>query len=99
MTTHNLYESILFTPLGPEDIVVGEVLWGATRGLVSAVAVLFVATIFGLVSSPWAILALPVAYLVGLTFSCYLDGDDGDREHDRLDQQLPDAVHPADVLG
>ena len=49
--------------------MVGEVLWGATRGLVSAVAVLFVATIFGLVSSPWAILALPVAYLVGLTFS------------------------------
>ena len=68
MTTHNLYESILFTPLGPEDIVFGEVMWGATRGLMSAIAVLAVAAIFGLVSSPWAILALPVAYLIGMTF-------------------------------
>ena len=69
METHNIYESMLFTPLGPEDIVIGEVLWGASRGLMSAVAVLFVAAIFGLVSSPWAILALPVAYLIGMTFS------------------------------
>ena len=69
MTTHNLYESILFTPLGPEDIVIGEVMWGATRALVSATAVMFVAILFGLVGSPWAILALPVAYLIGLTFA------------------------------
>ena len=48
--------------------MVGEVLWGATRGLMSAIAVLAVAAIFGLVSSPWAILALPVAYLIGMTF-------------------------------
>ena len=69
METHNIYEAILFTPLEPGDIVLGEVMWGATRGLMSAVAVLAVATIFGLVSSPWAILALPVAYLIGMAFS------------------------------
>ena len=69
METHNIYESMLFTPLGPEDIVMGEVMWGATRALMSAVAVLFVATLFGLVGSPWALLALPAAYLIGMTFS------------------------------
>ena len=69
METHNIYESILYTPLEPEDIVLGEVMWGATRGLMSATAVLCVAAIFGLVSSPWAILALPAAYLIGMTFS------------------------------
>ena len=69
METHHIYESILFTPLGPEDIVVGEVLWGASRALMSAIAVMFVATIFGLLGSPWAILALPAAYLIGMTFA------------------------------
>ncbi len=69
METHHIYESILFTPLGPEDIVVGEVFWGATRALMSATAVMFVAAIFGLLGSPWAILALPAAYLIGMTFA------------------------------
>ena len=69
METHHIYESILFTPLGPEDIVMGEVLWSATRALMSAIAVLFVAAVFGLVGSPWAILALPAAYLIGMTFA------------------------------
>ena len=69
MESHHIYESILFTPLGPEDIVIGEVLWGATRALMSATAVLAVAMGFGLITSPWALLTLPVAYLIGLTFA------------------------------
>ena len=69
METHHVYDAILFTPLEPEDIVLGEVLWGATRSLVTALAVLTVALIFGLLGSPLAILALPVAYLIGTTFA------------------------------
>lgn len=69
METHHVYEAILFTPLGPEDIVVGEVMWGASKALLSGAAVLIVAAAFGLVGSPLAILALPVAYLIGLTFA------------------------------
>ena len=69
METHHVYESILFTPLEPKDIVIGEVMWGATRALMSATAVLIVAVSFGLITSPYSILALPVAYLIGLTFA------------------------------
>ena len=69
MEAHHVYEAMLFTPLGPEDIVMGEVMWGASKALLSATAVLIVATAFGLVGSPLAILALPVAYLIGLTFA------------------------------
>ena len=69
METHHVYEAILFTPLGPEDIVVGEVMWGATRAVISSTAVLVVAAMFGLVGSPLAVLALPVAYLIGLMIS------------------------------
>ena len=69
METHNIYEAVLFTPLGPADIVVGEVIWSASRGAVSGAAVLTMASIFGLVSSPLAILTIPRAYLIGLTIS------------------------------
>ncbi len=66
METHHLYEAILFTPLGPADIVVGEVMWGATRAMVAGAAVLTMAAAFGLVGSPLALLAIPTAYLIGL---------------------------------
>ena len=66
METHNIYEAILFTPLGPANIVLGEVMWGATRAVMSSTAVLVVASVFGLVDSPWAILTIPAAYLIGL---------------------------------
>ncbi len=69
METHHIYEAVLFTPLGPEDIVVGEVMWGATRGLISGTFVVIVAASFGLLSSPYAVLAIPVSYLIGVTFA------------------------------
>jgi len=69
MESHHIYEAMLYTPIGPADIVVGEVMWSATRAVVSSTAVLLVATSFGLVSSPLAILAIPCAYLIGFTIA------------------------------
>jgi lipooligosaccharide transport system permease protein len=69
MESHHIYEAILFTPLGPEDIVMGEILWSGTRGVLSSFAVLVVAAAFGLVGSPMAVLAIPAAFLVGLMFA------------------------------
>ena len=69
METHHIYEAVLFTPLGPEDIVVGEVMWSATRAVLSSTSVLVAAAMFGLVGSPLAVLAIPCAYLIGLTIA------------------------------
>ncbi len=69
MESHHVYEAMLFTPIHPADIVVGEVMWGATRAMFSGAVVLAVASAFGLVNSPLAILAIPCAYLIGLTMS------------------------------
>jgi lipooligosaccharide transport system permease protein len=69
MESYHIYEAVLFTPLGPEDIVVGEIMSSATRGLLSSIAVLVAATAFGLVNSPLAVLAIPAAVLVGLMFA------------------------------
>ena len=69
MESHHIYEAMLFTPIGAADIVVGEVMWSATRAVVSSTAVLVVAASFGLVGSPLAILAIPCAYLIGVTIA------------------------------
>ncbi len=69
METHHIYEAYLFTPIEPEDIVMGEVMWGASRGLLSSIAVLIASAIFGLLGSPYVILAIPVAYLIGMLFA------------------------------
>ena len=69
MESHHIYEAMLFTPMEPEDIVVGEVMWGATRAVISASAVMAAAAAFGLVGSPMALLAIPAAYLIGLVFA------------------------------
>ncbi len=69
MATHNIYEAMLFTPLQPEDIVLGEVMWSAKRGVFSGTSVLVAAAMFGLVGSPMAVFVVPVSYLTGLTFA------------------------------
>jgi lipooligosaccharide transport system permease protein len=66
METHHVYEAILFTPLEPEDIVMGEVIWGATRSVLTGVAVLVAILVFGLVDSPMAIAVIPSAFLIGV---------------------------------
>ena len=69
METNHIYEAVLSTPLGPEDIVMGEVMWAATRAVLPATAVLLAATMFGVVVSPLAVLAIPCAFLLGLTIA------------------------------
>jgi lipooligosaccharide transport system permease protein len=69
MDETRLYDAILTTPVEVEDLVCGEVLWGATRALVYGTAFLVVIALFGFVDSAWAI-TMPLALLLGgATFS------------------------------
>jgi lipooligosaccharide transport system permease protein len=49
--------------------VVGEYLWAATRAVIYGVVFLVVMAAFGLVHSPWALLAPPVFLIGALTFA------------------------------
>jgi lipooligosaccharide transport system permease protein len=69
MKVQKTYEAIVATPLNIEDVVAGEVFWGATRSLLTACVILVVTAAFGLVNSPWAIMVLPLAMLSGLMFA------------------------------
>jgi lipooligosaccharide transport system permease protein len=63
------YDAMLSTPVGPTDIAAGEVTWTLFRGLLYAVGFLVVVAALGLVLSPWAILAIPAALLIGFGFA------------------------------
>lgn len=63
------FEAMLATPIGPRDIAIGEVAWSMMRVGVYATGFVVISLALGLVLSWWALLALPVALLVGTSFS------------------------------
>ena len=62
------FTAILSTPLAPGDIALGELAWALIRGGLYAVGFMGVMVLLGLFISPWVILAVPAALLVGFTF-------------------------------
>lgn len=63
------WEGILHAPMTVTDIVVGEWVWAALKGVLSGVAILAVMAALGLVRTPMALWALPVMLLTGLAFA------------------------------
>jgi lipooligosaccharide transport system permease protein len=63
------WDAILYAPLIIDDVVLGEIVWAASKAWLTGSTILGVAVVFGLASSPWVLLALPAAFLVGLAFS------------------------------
>jgi lipooligosaccharide transport system permease protein len=63
-----IYDGMLATPLTPTDVAVGEIGWSQLRGLAYAFAFLTVMAVMGLIASPWAVLAIPAAVLMGFAF-------------------------------
>ncbi len=68
MNEQKTYDAVLATPIGIREIVLGDVLWAASKSVLSGTAVLLVASVAGLVRSPWALVLPAVALLVGMVF-------------------------------
>lgn len=64
-----LYQGIMATSMGPLDVALGEIAACLIRGLVYAIAFMIVMTPFGLVSSAWALLAIPAALFIAFGFA------------------------------
>jgi lipooligosaccharide transport system permease protein len=62
------YDALLATPLTVEEIIIGEIVWGATRAVIAAVLMLAVIAALGYAPSPQALAVLPIAFLGGLAF-------------------------------
>lgn len=63
------WEAILNTPVTLDDIVLSEILWAATKSLMSGLAVLLVIWILGMSHTLLSLWTIPLALLVGLCFA------------------------------
>jgi lipooligosaccharide transport system permease protein len=63
------FDAMLATPLGIGDVALGEVAWSMARSFAYSIAFFVITVALGLTSSPWAILALPSALLIGFATS------------------------------
>lgn len=63
------FDAIIATPLNIDEVVTGEILWGATRSTISATIMLGVISLFGLVESAVALIIIPFSFLGGLLFA------------------------------
>lgn len=69
MSTQKTYDAIMVTPVNIEEVAAGDILWGATKGFISAMVILAVLLGAGLIGSYWLIAAPPVFLLEGLMFA------------------------------
>lgn len=63
------WDAILYAPLVIDDIVAGEIVWAASKAWLTGSTILGVAAVFGVATSPWVLLSIPAAFLVGLAFA------------------------------
>jgi lipooligosaccharide transport system permease protein len=69
MNELRLYDNLLSTPVEVQDLVAGDLAWSASRATVYGCVVLAVVSVFGLISSWWALLIPLFVVLGGLCFS------------------------------
>ncbi|MDH3694853.1 MAG: ABC transporter permease [Gammaproteobacteria bacterium] len=60
---------MLATPIDIDDIVAGEMLRCATKGLIAGTAILLVSMLFGAISGYTALVVMPIIFLLGLCFA------------------------------
>lgn len=69
MKEQRTWEAIMNTPVTLDDIVLAEMLWAASKSLLSGVTVLVAVWVLGLSHSPMLLWLAPLALLVGLCFA------------------------------
>jgi lipooligosaccharide transport system permease protein len=69
MHVQKTWDAILNTPLSLDHILTGELIWAASKSMLSGLAILLVIAVLGLTSSPLALWVVPVIFLTGLAFA------------------------------
>lgn len=69
MHVQRTWEGLLLTPLSIDDVVAAELLWAATKGMMTATAIMLVIVLMGLVEPLRLLAAWPVLALLALCFS------------------------------
>lgn len=62
------FDAIMATPLCLDDIIAGEIIWGATRSLIATLVMVTIFSFFHLIVYPWGLFLIPLALLGGIAF-------------------------------
>lgn len=62
------FDAMMATPLSLEEIITGEIIWGATKSVMATAIMLGVVSLFGLIQYPQGLLIMPLAFLGGIAF-------------------------------
>jgi lipooligosaccharide transport system permease protein len=63
------FDAMMATPLCLEEIMTGEIVWGATKSVLATAVMQGVISLFGLIAYPEGLLIIPVAFLGGMAFA------------------------------
>jgi lipooligosaccharide transport system permease protein len=69
LRSQKTYETIMMTPVSIEEIVAGEIIWGASKAFFSVLAVMIVFIFLGMVHGVVPLLSLPVLFILAWCMS------------------------------
>lgn len=69
MQMQRTWDAILNAPMTLDDIVLGELLWAASKAFLSGTAILAVIWLLGLTHSPLSLWIIPLTFLIGICFA------------------------------
>jgi lipooligosaccharide transport system permease protein len=69
MHVQRTWDALLNAPLALDDVILAEMLWAATKALLSGVAIVAVMFALGIGSHPHTLAVLPLLFVIGMTFA------------------------------
>jgi lipooligosaccharide transport system permease protein len=69
LDTQGTFDAAISTPVSVDEVTTGEILWAATRSLMSVLYVMAMVAVFGGLTSFWALAIIPFAALPGVMFA------------------------------
>ena len=69
MHVQRTWDAIMNAPIGLDDVVLAELVWAASKSVLSGLAILVVIWVLGLSASPLSLWVIALTPLVGLTFA------------------------------
>lgn len=69
MDTQKTWAGIMNTPTSVDDILLGELIWAATKAMITGFAMLLVIWALGITASPLSLLVLPIGFFAAMAFS------------------------------
>ncbi len=62
------FDAMMATPLSVEEIITGEIVWGATKSVIATVIMMAILAFFDLIAYPDGLLLIPLAFCGGFAF-------------------------------